>query len=43
MAAVERGRARGAENLTHEILAEVEQHTGQKCRDDASLIVVMVD
>lgn len=43
MAAVERARSQGAEKLTHEILAEVEQHTGRKCRDDASLIVVMAN
>lgn len=43
MAAVERGRAQGAEKLTHEILSEVEQHTGSKCRDDASLLVVVVN
>ncbi|MGA8159961.1 MAG: PP2C family protein-serine/threonine phosphatase [Acidobacteriaceae bacterium] len=41
--AVDRGRALGAEKLTHEILAEVEQHTGRKCRDDASLMMVMVN
>lgn len=43
IAAVERGRARGAESLAQEILAEAGHHTGDKWRDDASLIVLMVD
>jgi len=42
ISAVERGRARGAEKLSQEILAEVAHHTGDKARDDASLIVLIV-
>lgn len=42
IAAIERGRAHGAEKLSEEILAEVEHHTGGKGRDDASLVVLMV-
>lgn len=43
IAAVEHGRADGAEKLSHEILEEAGRHTGGKWRDDASLMVVMVD
>jgi phosphoserine phosphatase RsbU/P len=43
IAAVERSRAQGAEKLAQEILAEVGEHIGGKWRDDASLIVLMVD
>lgn len=43
IAAVERGRASGAEKLARQILAEIGHHTGEKWRDDASLIVLIVD
>ena len=43
IAAGERGRGQSAEKRSQEILAEVGHHTGGKWRDDASLIVVMVD
>jgi serine phosphatase RsbU (regulator of sigma subunit) len=43
IAAVERGRSHGAEKLSQQILAEAGEYTGGKWRDDASLIVLMVD
>jgi serine phosphatase RsbU (regulator of sigma subunit) len=43
IAAVESGRAEGAEKLGQKILAEVGEYTGGKWRDDASLIVLIVD
>jgi sigma-B regulation protein RsbU (phosphoserine phosphatase) len=43
IAAVERGRAEGAEKLSQAILAEVSHYTGGTWRDDASLIVLIVD
>jgi serine phosphatase RsbU (regulator of sigma subunit) len=43
IAAVERNRAQGAEKLGQEILAEAGHYVGGTWRDDASLIVVIVD
>ena len=43
IAAVERGRVHGAAKLAEEILAEVGSHIGEKWRDDASLIVLIVN